>query len=360
MRRTLVLADVVGLSLAFSLTFLLFAADRGPGSFSAAAEILLFVVTLPAWLLLSAMHHLYDHDLERAEHSTIDELVGVVQTVTIGTWIFLAIFLMFGWVTDTTVLIGRLFTFWALAIVLVGICRAAGRTAARRSPAYTERTLLLGAGDVGQLIARKIQLHPEYGLRLVGFVDSDPRARRSDVSGVALRGSREDLDQVVRDLEVDRVIVAFSREPDEETMQTLRAMRDRNIAIDVVPRLFDLIGPHSSLHTVEGLPLVNVSPLRLSRMSFLIKRACDILAASVLLALTLPLFAYVAIRIRLDSPGPVFFRQTRLAMDMKPFTVLKFRSMAVDTDETVHRDFVQTREIVVGERWRLRRVQVGT
>ena len=75
---------------------------------------------------------------------------------------------------------------------------------------------MLGAGDVGQLLARKIRLHPEYGLRVVGFLDSDPRVQRSDLGGVAVLGGLDDLEQVAEETDVDRVIVAFSREPDDE------------------------------------------------------------------------------------------------------------------------------------------------
>jgi exopolysaccharide biosynthesis polyprenyl glycosylphosphotransferase len=336
MRRVLTLADVVGLTLAFLAARLL--GPSAPGSISETVEIFLFLLALPAWVLIAGVQGLYGSNLERADHSTIDELVGVVQMVTIGAWLFVVL----AWAAGMASPIGPLVVFWALAIILVSVSRALTRTLVRRSDAHTERTLILGAGDVGQLIARKTRLHPEYGLRVVGFLDADPRVRRHDVSGVAVIGGLENLEQVARDLEVDRVIVAFSREPDEATMQTLRGMRDRSVVIDVVPRLFDLIGPRASMHSVEGLPLVNVPPLRLSQSSLLIKRVFDVSVSFALLVLTAPLFAYIAVRIRLDSAGPIFFRQTRLGMDMEPFTVLKFRSMYVGTDETAHREFVQS------------------
>jgi exopolysaccharide biosynthesis polyprenyl glycosylphosphotransferase len=337
MRRALVAADVVALLLAFA------AAQAFSNSPPAAANsdwagLVLFVATLPAWLLLAGLEGLYQRD-EHADHSTIDELVGVFQMVTVGVWGFTVLV----WIASSGPLeLGFFVTFWGLGVVLVGTCRALARTLARRSGSFTERTLILGAGDVGQLIARKIRLHPEYGLRLVGFLDSDPRSRRSDINGVEVHGGLDRLADTAHDLDVDRVIVAFSREPDEATMQTLRVMRDRSVMIDVVPRLFDLTGPNASMHTIEGLPLVNVSPLRFSRVSLMIKRTFDLVGASVLLVLTSPIFAYAAIRIRLDSPGPVFFRQTRLGMDLEPFTMFKFRSMYVDTDENEHREFVQS------------------
>ena len=347
MRRALVAADVAGLTVAFVTSLLVFMLASGPGQVDETVEIAIFVATLPVWILLAGLHRLYDKDFESADHSTVDDLVGVIQVVTIGAWTFLALDWTFG---TGAIHLGRLFTFWALAIALVCISRAIARSLARRSDSFTERTLVVGAGEVGQLIARKIRLHPEYGLRLVGFLDSDPRVRRQDVSGIAVMGGQADLEQIVSDLNVDRLIVAFSREPDDETMQTLRGLRDRNIAIDVVPRLFDLIGPHSSVHTVEGLPLVSVSPLRLSRSSFLVKRV------STSWHRRPPARNGSAVRVRggrgsvAIRPGPVFFRQTRLGMDMRRSRVLKFRTMRVDTDEAVHRDYIAARCAGVGRR----------
>jgi exopolysaccharide biosynthesis polyprenyl glycosylphosphotransferase len=337
MRRALVVADLVGLTLAFLLQMLL-APTAGPGAISETGELVLFLVALPGWVLLAGVQGLYGSNLDRAEHSTVDELVSLLQMVTIGVWLYV----IFAWVVGIDWSIGPLILFWVFAVVLVSSSRGVARLVAGRSDRNIERTLVLGAGDVGQLIARKVRLHPEYGLRVIGFLDSDPRVQRADLGGVPVLGKLENLEQVSRELEVDRVIVAFSREPDGATMQTLRGMRDRSVVIDVVPRLFDLIGPRSSMHTVEGLPLVNVPPLRLSQSSLLIKRAFDVLVSLGLIVLTAPLFAYIALRIRLDTHGPIFFRQVRLGMDMEPFTVLKFRSMYVDTDETAHREYVQS------------------
>jgi lipopolysaccharide/colanic/teichoic acid biosynthesis glycosyltransferase len=109
-----------------------------------------------------------------------------------------------------------------------------------------------------------------------------------------------------------------------------------------VPRLFELVGPRASVQSLEGLPLICVPPARLSRSSFLIKRAVDIVVASVALVILSPFFLFVAYRIRRESPGPVLFRQIRLGMNKKPFTAYKFRTMKVDTDEEEHRAYVRS------------------
>jgi exopolysaccharide biosynthesis polyprenyl glycosylphosphotransferase len=176
----------------------------------------------------------------------------------------------------------------------------------------------------------------------VGFVDADPLDDRAETRGVSKLGGLEALQDLVAEHRVDRVIVAFSNEPDEQTMDVVRSLRDRDVIVDVVPRLFELIGPRASMHLLEGMPLVCVPPARLSRSSLALKRFVDVCLAALGLLFTAPLFAYAAIRIKLDSPGPVFFRQQRLGLDMEQFTCLKFRTMRTDTDHEAHRAYIQS------------------
>ena len=138
------------------------------------------------------------------------------------------------------------------------------------------------------------------------------------------------------------MIVAFSGEADDRTMALVRSLRDENIIVDLVPRLFELVGPRADIHLIEGLPLLTVPPARLRRSSRITKRLIDLAGAGVLLVLTAPVFVIAAIRIRGESPGPVFFRQTRLGVNRRPFTALKFRTMKVDTDDAEHRAYIQS------------------
>ena len=338
MRRALVTADTIGIAIAFALSTIAFGPDAGD-RIQPSGEVFLFLFTLPMWLVLAKLQGLYERDEERADHSTVDELAGVLVIVTLGTWLFQSLSWMTGLASPQ---LGRLVAFWLVAIGLVTTGRAVARSFTRRSGAYTMRTVVVGAGAIGQLVARKIGQHPEYGLELVGFVDAEPLESRAETRAVGTLGGLDELQSLVAEHRIDRVIVAFSNEPDTETMGVVRSLRDRDVIIDVVPRLFDLIGPRASMHLLEGMPLVCVPPARLSRSSFVMKRVLDVALAALGLLVSLPLFAYAALRIKLDSPGPVFFRQERLGLDMSPFTCLKFRTMRVDTDSAEHRAYIES------------------
>ena len=337
-RRALLCADIVGLLAAFVVTQLVLG-NAVDGIRAEVAELFVFfLISLPAWTLAAKLYGLYDRDEERTDHSTSDDVVGVFHLVTVGVWILYA----GAWLTAVTMPdLEKTALFWALAILFITVGRALGRSLVRRSASYIQNAVVVGGGHVGQLIARKYLLHPEYGIRLLGIVDDEPLAQRDELEGIEL-WKTDRLLGLVRERQIDRVVIAFSHESDEHTLALIRGLRELNVQIDVVPRLFDVLPPNADVHSVEGLPLLSLRPARISRSSRLVKRSLDLVGSSMLLLLTAPLFAYIAWRIRRDSPGPVLFRQTRLGQDMKEFTALKFRTMTNGPHDGAHREYLKS------------------
>jgi exopolysaccharide biosynthesis polyprenyl glycosylphosphotransferase len=333
----LLAADVAALLLAFFVTE---AFVRNPASdpVGTGTRTLIFVLMLPAWVLAAKLYGLYDRDEERATHSTADEVVSVFHLITVGAWGYFATSWLVGLAHPAQ---KKLTTFWLLAILAVISARWVARTLARRHPGYVQNTLIVGAGEIGQLVGRKVLQHPEYGINLIGFVDAAPKEMRRDLENAQLVGEPNDIVDIVESRDVDRVIVAFSNDHHEELLRVIRALRQQNIQIDVVPRLFEAVSPSAPVHGVEGLPLVAVAPARIPRSSRLLKRSLDVLGAAIMLVLTAPLMVVVALLVRRSSDGPIFFRQERLGMDMRSFTLLKFRTMFDGTDDAPHREYLK-------------------
>ncbi len=323
--RLLVVADLVGLVTALFLSGLVTA---GQGT--------AYLLTLPVWLVAARVYGLYDGDKRQTNHSTIDEMAKVFHLVTVGTWIaFLA-----SWLLADTVDAGRLIGFWAAAIALIALNRGVVRTYSRRRAAYIQNAVIVGAGDIGQLIGRKLLQHPEYGINLVGFVDAEPKELRKELNGISILGEPADLREIVERHGVDRVVIAFSNDSHDDLLDAIRSLPTRDVQVDIVPRLFEVIGSEFGIHDVEGMPLLGLLSSDVSRGALLAKRCLDAVGAAFALVVLAPLFPVIALLIKLDSPGPVFFRQTRLGMDMREFTMLKFRTMRIDTDEAMHRQYV--------------------
>jgi exopolysaccharide biosynthesis polyprenyl glycosylphosphotransferase len=332
-RRMLLAADVLGLVSALLVAQALAPAVDSADAYSPRLEIFAFLLTVPAWIVITKLYGLYDHDDERANHSTADDFGGVFHMVTVCTWLVFVVTYLSDIAHPTE---QKLVVFWSTAIAFVCLARAGARVLARRNVAYAQNTVIVGAGDVGQLFAKKVLNHPEYGINLVGFVDTKPKERESDLEDVALLGDAGRLPAIVRLLDVERVIVAFSNDSHEDTLELLRAVQDLEVQIDIVPRLFEFVGPGVEIHTVEGLPLLGLPPLRLSRSSRLLKRTMDLALTIPTLVVLTPVFALLALMIKVDSPGPVFFRQVRVGTAGCTFRIFKFRSMHADAEQRKH------------------------
>ena len=327
-RRALVLADALGLVLAFLFAELLFGGKGAQGPFNTSIETLLFLATLPGWLIVAKLYGLYDRDQQRADHTTSDDIGAVIHMVTMGTWLFFAVTWIVRFASPEP---AKLVAFWITAVVLLPVARVAARAFCRGRLAYLQNTLVYGAGDVGRTVAHKFLQHPEYGVNLVGFVDSST-ADLSAPKAVPVLGLSEDLHDVVEAFQIDRVVVAFPAEGHDRVIERVRSLSDLNVHVDVVPTLLDVISPRVDVHAVEGLPLIGLPSFALTQSQRRLKRAMDVVLSSIGIVLLTPVFALIALVIKLDSRGPVFFRQVRMGEDEKPFLMLKFRTMKADAD----------------------------
>ena len=301
----LLAADLAGLLCAFAATELLFLGQGGPvDGLSASLESIVFIATLPAWVVGAKLYGLYDRDSQNADHTTVDEFPSIFHFVTVAVWLFFA----GSWITGLTdPNQPKLATFWLLAICAITGFRVTARAVARRRTSYIQNAIIVGAGDVGQLLGRKLRNHSEYGINLVGFVDSAPKERREDLGDLTLLGPLESVPGLVRELDVERVIIAFSNESHSDILDVIRSLKDLDVQIDIVPRLFEIVGPRLNINSVEGLPIVSIPPLRLPRSSRLIKRGLDLTLAAIGLILLRPCHGVGSPhdQARFEGSGPV-------------------------------------------------------
>jgi exopolysaccharide biosynthesis polyprenyl glycosylphosphotransferase len=329
-RRLLLVADVVALLSAFVVVDVLFGAASGDSLVAIGRDTALFAATLPAWIVGAKLYGLYSQDNEGTDHSTAEELGPIFHLVTVGVWAAFAAAEATGF---GNIRVAQATLFWLAAFALIAFGRSAARAVARRRPSYVQNAIIVGAGDVGQMLGRKILNHPEYGINLLGFVDVAPKERRPDLEDLTVLGGQSDLLRLVRTYDVERVIVAFSAEPHDQVLDLIRSLKDLDVQIDIVPRLFEVVAPTMRIHALEGLPVVSLPPLRLSRSSRLLKRCVDICLSVVALTVLAPILAMISFLIKMDSRGPVLFRQTRMGRGDRTFTIYKFRTMRVDAEE---------------------------
>jgi exopolysaccharide biosynthesis polyprenyl glycosylphosphotransferase len=216
-----------------------------------------------------------------------------------------------------------------LTLALTGVHSVIRTRLMRRDP---ERVLIVGAGETGQAIARSIGGSSARDAVVVGFVDDDPLPRQDDLASLPVFPANDQLVNAVRESGAERILLAFSRMPASDVLERVRASSSGDIPISVVPRFYEITPLHASLSTLGGTTVVDLASASLSRGARISKRALDLAIGGVALVLLSPVMLACAIAIKLDSRGPVFFRQERLGYRGQPFQIIKFRSMRTDAE----------------------------
>ncbi|MCA1810023.1 MAG: sugar transferase [Lentisphaerae bacterium] len=198
-------------------------------------------------------------------------------------------------------------------------------------PVRRQRVLLYGAGRAGRTVLRNLRRHP--GMQILGFIDDDQRLWDQNIEDLPCMGGLEQLPGVCRKMEVQMLAMAMAGPLPEQ--QTLKLLKLRHTGVEILSMLeiyerFQNCVPVDLIATEWLLQSEHIPPHCSYRI---IKRLLDILFSAVTLTVTLPFWAVIAIAIRCDSPGPVFFRQGRTGRGARPFPIIKFRSMFADTGE---------------------------
>ena len=221
---------------------------------------------------------------------------------------------------------------WALlaplSVALLLLGRGVAYAISRRARAVgtiAEPTLIVGAGEVAEHLADVMAQHPEYGLRLIGSVDTAGR----EVGNQPMLGDPRDLAAVVEDYGVRRVVIVYGVS-ERELVETLRSAERTSVEFHLVPRLWEVsaIAPDASnVDDLWGIPVIQLRRPTTRARNQLMKRCFDVVAASVLLVIAAPLMLLIALGVRLSGPGPILFRQKRVGLDGTLFEIMKFRSM---------------------------------
>jgi exopolysaccharide biosynthesis polyprenyl glycosylphosphotransferase len=297
--------------------------------------LLLSFATIPVWLLVFLTFGVYKREITRMCVSTFDEWPQSVGALAVAAWLSVSILLIAApdYISFKAVWLFVACT-WFMLLFLLPLARASFRmTTAFHNPFRTS-ALVVGAGEVGRSLIGRLNRHKEYGLRVVGFLDSITEEEGEEAGDVQILGRPSELREIVDRYGISRVLVAFSRAPYDRILEVIHECQEMKVDVSVVPRFFEALSERVEIEEVEGLTMASLPRYaRHGRMMRATKRTLDLLGASLATLLLSPLLILVGILIRLDSPGPIFFRQERMGKGHRRFMMYKFRSMHADAEE---------------------------
>jgi exopolysaccharide biosynthesis polyprenyl glycosylphosphotransferase len=318
-RRSLALADLIAATFAFAFTIEVLGADSlGPWT------ILAVMTIVPVCKLAG----LYDRDEHRLHKTTLDEAPALFRVAALYT---LLAFLAGGAIVEGT--FGR--TQAAVLWVLLFISMLVGRWLARAVAGAIvpkERCVIISNAEAAHWLNTKLARCNGARIEVVGRVPISPGD--TSVNELPLLGSFDRMEELLAAYNVDRALIApGTGEGGHQLLNVIRVVKRLGVRVSVLPRLFEAVGSAYEFDEVEGATLLGVRRHGLSRSSYLIKRSFDLVIASIVAVALAPLMAMIAIAIKLDSRGPVFFRQRRMGCEDRVFKIFKFRTMVADAEE---------------------------
>jgi exopolysaccharide biosynthesis polyprenyl glycosylphosphotransferase len=268
---------------------------------------------------------------QKRGRSFVDETYGVIGGVGIASVLLLAASALY-----RAFLYSRLVAFYlglAAAVILV-LYRAGMRLVLqglRRRGRGATRALVVGTSAGADALISRLEMFPQYGYQLLGVVD-DGLAVGEQYRGIPLVGGSAELSRLVHRFGIDEVFIALPRSDHRQILRLINQCDDLDVEFKIVPDLLGVIASGVVADDIDGIPLVGVRRNRLVGFNLVLKRVFDLVVGTLLMVPGIPLMAVIAVAIRLDSQGPVIYRQERVGRGEKPFIAYKFRSMVVDAE----------------------------
>ena len=305
----------------------------------------LLPLVVPIRLLLLRYYDLYR---VRGEFSFIEDIARVFRATAIGSLLIVAATFMYrGGIAYRAFSYSRgLFLLdFLLALLSMGAVRMllrAGQILVRRRGVNLIPTLIVGRGPEAALCIQEMRARPELGYRVIGIVENgrvDPSSPNS-FEGVPVIADLKSLPEAIRESGANEVIISDPNVPGEALFDVMiQTGRRRGVEFRIAPTLLNCLPSKTEIDQVGSLPMVTLFRSPLSGAARLAKRVSDLVIASMTLGILAPLWLLIALLIKLDSRGPVFYKQERVGMDGRVFLFYKFRTMHAGTDDTRHREY---------------------
>ncbi len=290
----------------------------------------------PAWLIVFRLFGLYDF---KNLFGGMREYAQVFNACTLGMMLII-LFTFF----DPNFVIARgwVILSWVLVSLSVGVGRFALRRVVQQmrvNGRFLTTVLIVGANEEGQAIAEQFQANRRAGIWVAGFADDELAQGSELLPGLPVLGSVDSVATLVRYHGIQEIIIASTALPREKLLNLFQSFGAADdITIRMSSGLYEMLTTGVEVQEVGNVPLLSINKVRLTGADVFMKRMLDLLVSTVVLLVSWPFMVAIALAIKFDSPGPVFYRRRVVGVGGKSFDALKFRTMYVDAEERLARD----------------------
>lgn len=267
-------------------------------------------------------------------HSLFAQVRGIISSLTVGLSILIAYYFVFQPPSGSRLLVPFVWFTSCIALSLGRMFIASLIGLLHRLGLGEMRLLVVGSGRLGKLIMQHIAATPNLGYSIVGFLH-DMHEPPGDFGRFKMLGTLDDLALVIRSMQVDEVIIALSSEQHQQTIRSVRLCERLGASFRLVPELYELSLARIDMGAIEGIPLLGIKQKPLNTVQRAIMRLTDIVGSLLVLLIGSPIWLCFAVLIKLTSPGPIVFQQTRVGLDGRTFKCYKFRSMYQNAEQVL-------------------------
>lgn len=283
-----------------------------------------FVLIASIWFFVFKFSGLYH---PRRGQSLFEEVFAVLNAVTLATFVLVALMFFQRDIEYSRLVIG---IFWLFDFLCISASRTLIRLLLRelRKRNFNLRhVVIVGSGKSAGSIIKSLKDHSYYGLNVKGIVDDDEAIQGKNIYGVPVMGKTDQLIDIIKSHGIDQVFIALPNTQLQNISRLINMLKTEIVDIKLVPDVLELILLRSSVESLDGLPIIDISHTPLTGWNSILKRFFDIIFSLSALIILSPLIIIIALLIKLTSRGSVLFKQMRMGIDGKSFTMYKFRTM---------------------------------
>lgn len=282
---------------------------------------------IPIWIIFSLNIKWFNLYEPLRGKSASFEYFSIIKVASVSVLMLTAISFFYRGISYSRLMVVIFLIVVSILMMITHALLRQGLMQMRKKGINLRQVLIIGAGDLGESVANKIDLNPEIGFKIVGFLTHISEEVGKKVGNYEVLGNVKEVPRFLEERKIDQLFIALPLNAPEYLEDVLKDLREEKVDIQVVPDLMKFMNLSSGIEDFDGLPIVNLTGTPLYGWNVIVKRITDIVCSGMGLLVLGPFMALIALLIRLESKGRIIYRQERVGLDGQVFSMMKFRSM---------------------------------